>query len=326
MTMQAEVTLSWVAEATGATSAHFGARIQSLWSGYGQVRRVELVGASMPGVVLKWVQPPTDAAHPRGWSGQRSHERKLRSYAVELAFWRDVAPRCDPACRVPQCFGARRVDGGFQFVLEDLDEAGFSARRGALSPAEVEPCLKWLAAFHATNMCDVPAGLWPVGTYWHLATRPDELAAIADPELAQAATHFDRLLNDASCTTLVHGDAKVANFCFTPTGGDVAAVDFQYAGGGVGVKDVAYLFSSCLDDATCEHHADACLDLYFEHLNAELKRQRPGVDAEAVERQWRALYPIAWADFVRFLAGWAPDHWKLNGYSRRMLRAALNAL
>jgi len=50
------------------------------------------------------------------------------------------------------------------------------------------------------------------------------------------------------------------------------------------------------------------------------------VAANEVERQWRALYPIAWADFVRFLAGWAPGHWKLNSYSQRMLRNALDAI
>jgi hypothetical protein len=45
-----------------------------------------------------------------------------------------------------------------------------------------------------------------------------------------------------------------------------------------------------------------------------------------VERAWRALYPAAWADFHRFLNGWAPDHWKLHGYTRRMTRQALDRL
>jgi hypothetical protein len=318
--------LDWIVEVTGASGARMGECIQSLWNGYGQVRRVALHGASVGSVILKWVMPPVDASHPRGWAGDRSHERKLRSYAVELAFWRDVAPRCDTTCRVPHCFGARRLDGEFQFLMEDLDAAGFSRRRQDLTPAEVAPCLAWLAAFHASFMGRVEGNLWPVGTYWHLDTRPDELAAIADPVLIKAAPHFDRLLNEASYATLVHGDAKVANFCFTPDGDAVAAVDFQYTGGGVGVKDVAYLLSSCLDSATCERHADACLDLYFKRLELELARLRPDVNGHEVERQWRALYPIAWADFVRFLAGWAPDHWKLNTYSRRMLQDALDAL
>ena len=39
--------LDWVAKATGATSARRGERIQSLWSGYGELFRVELTGADV---------------------------------------------------------------------------------------------------------------------------------------------------------------------------------------------------------------------------------------------------------------------------------------
>ena len=50
--------LDWVARATGATSARRGERIQSLWSGYGEIVRVELTGADVETVVLKSVEPP----------------------------------------------------------------------------------------------------------------------------------------------------------------------------------------------------------------------------------------------------------------------------
>ncbi|MEC7724282.1 MAG: phosphotransferase, partial [Planctomycetota bacterium] len=121
--------------------------------------------------------------------------------------------------------------------------------------------------------------------------------------------------------TLVHGDAKVANFCFGSDG--VAAVDFQYVGGGCGVQDVAYLLSSCLDDDACELHAERHLDTYFAALRA---RVADDVDGPALELAWRGLYPAAWADFHRFLVGWAPDHWKIHRYTRRMTREALARL
>ncbi|MEO1230987.1 MAG: hypothetical protein AAFZ18_18980, partial [Myxococcota bacterium] len=35
---------------------------------------------------------------------------------------------------------------------------------------------------------------------------------------------------------------------------------------------------------------------------------------------------LGWADFFRFLAGWAPGHWKMNAYSRRMTARALEQL
>ncbi len=77
----------------------------------------------------------------------------------------------------------------------------------------------------------------------------------------------------------------------------MAAVDFQYVGGGSGVKDVAYL----LHGAVSAGEERAFLDAYFAKLRAALPT---GVDADALEAEWRGLYPIAARDFERFLAGW----------------------
>lgn len=82
--------------------------------------------------------------------------------------------------------------------------------------------------------------LWKQGTYWHLSTRPEELAKMLDSPLKQHASHIDEKLDECSFKTIVHGDAKLANFCFTKSGTKSAAVDFQYVGGGCGMKDVAY--------------------------------------------------------------------------------------
>ena len=50
--------LLWIAEATGAEEVRRGARIQSLWSGYGEIFRVHLTGADVPTAVVKSVKPP----------------------------------------------------------------------------------------------------------------------------------------------------------------------------------------------------------------------------------------------------------------------------
>ncbi len=315
--------LATVREATGCPNGQIVEHVQSLWSGYGAIYRFADERTSF---IVKHVSPPSERHHPRGWSSDRGHERKLRSYAVESEWYRTFAPRCDAACRVPEAIHLEAGEGSWLFVLEDLDAAGFARRRHQLSDAEMRACLTWLAHFHATFLGVEPDGLWEVGTYWHLATRPDELAVMQEDRLREAADELDRRLNEAQYRTLVHGDAKVANFCFGDDGARVAAVDFQYVGGGVGVKDFAYFLGSCLDEYKCRRHAERWLDEYFALLRSALAERRPDTDADAIEAEWRALYPIAWADFVRFLVGWAPEHTKIHGYSRDITEAVLEEL
>lgn len=295
--------------------------VQSLWSGYGEIIRVLLEGAEVPSVIVKWVEPPHDIKHPRGWSGRTSHERKLRSYRVEQCFYTDWIAAPTESHRTARCHHAEATEHGWRFLLEDLDAAGFARRCMSLSSSQLDDCLRWLASFHAHFLGREPDGLWKTGTYWHLATRQDELKALQDSQLREAAPKLDRLLNGCRFRTLVHGDAKVANFCFGPD--EVAAVDFQYVGGGCGIKDVAYFLSSCLTDAECEQQAPRHLDTYFAFLRQHL---RDDVDQDAVVDEWRGLYPAAWADFHRFLMGWAPDHWKIHRYTRRMSELALASL
>lgn len=317
MDLPAELT-AFVAKASGAKRVRGADRIQSLWSGYGELLRVHLEGARDSSVIVKWVRPP---AEPRG--GDLSDARKRRSYEVETTFYREYGALSSDACRVPS-FVASHVSRGEQIlVLEDLDAAGFRERRRTATPKEIDACLSWLAAFHAASLGVEPKGLWSVGTYWHLATRPAELAAIDEPELREAAPIIDRKLSAATQKALVHGDAKLANFCFSPGGGAVAAVDFQYVGGGCGMKDVAYLLRRTVDDDEEEQHH---LDTYFRLLRAALDARGAAATSDALEAEWRALYPLACADYYRFLAGWAKPSWKSNARGQRLVRDVLRTL
>ena len=121
----------------------------------------------------------------------------------------------------------------------------------------------------------------------------------------------------------MHGDAKLANFCFSEGGDRVAALDFQYVGGGCGMKDVAYFLGSCLGEEDCEAREAELLAHYFAELEVALERRRPEVDARAVVAEWRTLFPVAWTDFHRFLKGWCPGHWKIHSYSERLAREVL---
>lgn len=295
--------------------------LQTLWGGYGEIVRVTLEGGAHASAIVKHVRPPhAGASDPRG------HARKVRSYEVERAWYAHYAARCGEGCRLARTIALAPDDEGWLFVLEDLDAAGFPARRRALGEHEIDACLAWLASLHATfaDRADGPregSDLWPTGTYWHLATRQDELDAMQPGALRDAAARIDAALEASAYRTLVHGDAKTANFCFTRAGDRVAAVDFQYVGGGCGMKDVVY-FMSCLGPERCEREAERWLDTYFEHLRAGLAGS--AIDASALEREWRALVDLAWADLERFLAGWSPGHH--DRYASARTRHALEQL
>lgn len=315
-----------VLEATSAQAIVDTHVVQSLWSGYGQIVRCNLDGASVPSVIVKHVRWPDQRDHPYGWSSDRSHERKVKSYQVESTWYDRSAQQCSNACRVPHRLALETRADEVIMVLEDLDASGFAGRRVKVNDVELDACLSWLANFHATFMGEQPDGLWTTGTYWHLATRPDEFEALDDGPLKAAAATIDGLLASSQFQTFVHGDAKLANFCFDNDGHRAAAVDFQYIGGGCGMKDVAYFISSCLDENESERLGPDLLDRYFDLLRDALERSANTVDFAALEEDWRALYPVAWTDFYRFLQGWSPGHRKLHRYSERLAREVLEAL
>ncbi|MBZ0166841.1 MAG: ecdysteroid 22-kinase family protein [Candidatus Omnitrophica bacterium] len=312
--------------ATGAQEFFEMQMIQQLWSGYGVITRYGLKGSSRASVVVKHVRLPKRGRHPRGWNTDLSHQRKLKSYEVETAWYRQWSRHCDENCHVPACLACESLEDEVFLVLEDLNATGYEERRSTVSLSEMKTCLKWLAHFHARFMGQTPDRLWPVGTYWHLETRPDELKVLKDQALKNAAGTIDLLLRESPYQTFVHGDAKLANFCFSPCGTRVAAVDFQYVGGGCGMKDVAYFIGSCLGEEDCERRESELLECYFRTLTAALKDQNNPVDPSAVERDWRRLYPVAWTDFHRFIKGWSPGHWKIHDYSERVARRVVEQL
>ncbi|MFT5808224.1 MAG: hypothetical protein ACI9LG_002525 [Moritella dasanensis] len=313
--------------------------IQPLWGGYGELFRATLSGSQYTSVIVKHIKLPQPKVHPRGWNTSLSHQRKLKSYQVEVHWYQHYANNCLPQCSVPKCLYVEELDDEILLIMEDLATLGFEQTFTSFEPKpathitatndphvsnkQIEACLFWLAYFHAQHLAIEPEGLWECGSYWHLATRPDELAALTDIALQQAAEQIDQTLHQCQYQTLIHGDAKLANFCFTTTGDRVAGVDFQYVGKGCGMKDVILLLSSCLPYQHCEQAVPALLDYYFRQLKQALSEHQPHVNPQAVEDEWRSLYCIAWADFQRFMKGWSPTHWKINSYTEALTQQAL---
>jgi hypothetical protein len=309
---------SFILQTTGASSIVEKEIIQELWSGYGKIKRIYLEGSEPKSIVVKNVQLPKQNRHPRGWNSDIGHQRKLKSYQVETNWYQNYSKHS--VARLPKCYGVTQKGDEVLIVLEDLDAVGFPIRKNSVEWEDVEICIEWLAKFHASYLGKDSNELWNIGTYWHLQTRPQELEILNDSALKEAANTIDEKLNNCNYKTFVHGDAKLANFCFSKDG-KVAGVDFQYVGGGCGMKDVAYFVGSCLYEEDCERLESKILNTYFTHLHKAL-----GSRNSALEKEWRNLYHVAWADFHRFLKGWSPGHWKINSYSERITKNVIKNL
>ncbi len=116
-----------IKQATDATQIELIEIIQELWSGYGAIMRYRLTGAVRPSVVVKHVRLQDDTGHPRGWNTDRSHQRKIHSYQVKIAWYRSFANLCVDLCPVPHCLAVAQRGEETLIVLEDLDTAGLSA-------------------------------------------------------------------------------------------------------------------------------------------------------------------------------------------------------
>jgi hypothetical protein len=304
--------VAWVLSQTGSQELTEISRVQPLWGGYGELLRLSLRGGPMASVILKRVDSPDIPQL------SLSDRRKRRSYAVEQTWYQQGSQRCHPGCRVARCYGVARLPERSFLLLEDLKNAGFQPVRPPQA-LHVRSGLSWLAHFHALFLETRPPDLWEQGTYWHLDTRREEWQRMPRGPLKEAARALDERLRKANHQTLLHGDAKPANFCWTPEGA-AAAVDFQYVGPGCGIRDVAYFLDCCLGESGCQSQAQGWLDTYFTLLRQTVRR-----DISQLEREWRSLFCVAWSDFCRFEQGWGQPG-PAGPYSQAMLDQALGSV
>ncbi|MGR5335939.1 phosphotransferase [Vibrio gigantis] len=330
--------------------------IQRLWGGYGELVRLVFSqenSAELKSVIVKHVALPDKAEHPKGWNTKLSHQRKVHSYQVETEWYQSFTQEWDERCPVPVGLQCELQENEWLIVMQDLADIGFPLTsqfdvlavsddlatkdtQSELASAytleeqkQRDACLKWLANFHAKHINvdqEQSASLWQVGTYWHLDTRPDELNALADLPLKNQAQHIDRLLKECPYQTLVHGDAKLANFCFDSESQNAAAVDFQYVGNGCAMKDVALFMSSAVRPQDCAELESHMLETYFRYLEEALAYYQSQLSFDEIEAAWRPMFYVAWADFQRFVKGWSPEHWKINPYTEQLTQTVIEQL
>lgn len=293
--------------------------ISTLWSGCGEIIRCRLDDETR---VIKLISMPDFIEHSRIEQSQFALARKQQSYLVEYNWYKQYSSSLpDQAAAIP-CFNLIQKQNQFALIFDDFTAFGYQQAQDHTQ--HIHAILKWLAHFHAFHLSTPGEGLWPRGSYWHLATRPDEYARMPDSPLKAAAVHIDCALYKCKYQTLIHGDAKRANFAINSQTNHVLGYDFQYAGKGVGVIDVMYFLGSCLNESALKLNAHTYLNRYFAELNTALKQYQGTINADDLISSWRELWCYAWADFYRFLAGWSPQHVKINGYMQNQFNEYLN--
>lgn len=293
---------------------------QQLWSGCGDMLFIDHDAGRL---AIKRTQVPSHIEHRRITQSTQALQRKAKSYEVERNFYKYHAIELLHPCNTANYLGEGKCGDIDYMVLRDFSAQGF-VQSDSPTQSQLLALITWLAKFHAHFLQSPAEHVWPQGNYWHLDTRPDELQRMAPGSMKEAATLLAKQIKQSRWQTWLHGDAKLANFAFH--GDEVLGFDFQYVGKGVGVADLMLLLTSVLDEHEQLMHADDYLTLYLDTLRLELLGKVASLDIAELLSEWRALWPVVWADFYRFLLGWKPDHFKINDYMKFQAELALKGV
>jgi hypothetical protein len=241
----------------------------------------------------------------------------------------------------PQTFAALNWLAGFHGHFWG-DAASRSLRDGSLRPPLDEAAQQRRRAMNGTGANTSGAqfdvrGIWLNGGYTYLATRRNEYASLArdqesewskvlctpsptgGPSLAERVAAYLAPSSDSDSPslvskyeTLIHGDVKSENMFASASGEHVAFVDFQYVGLGLGVCDLAKLF-------TCSVSLTMLLGGEEEYVSRRELAMQPGErrllrhylqrlqDVSGRDYPWDDLvkhWEVALVDWLRFQASW----------------------
>lgn len=236
-------------------------------------------GASGPASVV--VKLPSD--HPRS----RETGRAMRTYEVEVSFYRDLAHTV--GIRAPRCHAAALDPDTHDFllVLEDLAPARQGDQLAGCSVAEAGLAMDELAKLHAPRWADPgaagigwlnrnaaaslreSAGLLALLLPGFLERYAERLApehvAVARAFVPRLAEWFDMRREPF---TVQHGDYRLDNMLFgTAEGGPpLAVVDWQTVSWGPALSDAAYFLGAGLLPDDRRRHERDLLARYWEGL------------------------------------------------------------
>jgi hypothetical protein len=230
-----------------------------------------------PATLVGKFPSPSEASRAAGASG---------GYRSETLFYTEIAESL--LIRTPACFyGAISDDHTtFTLLLEDLAPAQQGDQIGGGSDAEIEAAVRNLAGLHAPRWNDPSlaeldwiaqgandqfAMYIEMGTPAFIERYKASLSEEAADTLRGFAAGVRRWLEiSPKEKTLVHGDYRLDNLMFEPTGDGirVATVDWQTLSVGCGGQDLAYLLGNSSPPEQRRKHESHMLGVYRESMAA----------------------------------------------------------
>ncbi|ROO84928.1 phosphotransferase family enzyme [Actinocorallia herbida] len=248
---------AWLTAALGAPVTAVSA--QRVGSGQiGTCYRLELTGEGVPPRLI--AKLPAENIASRAFLSS--------AYRTEVRFYQDIAPTV--AVRIPRChYSDISADGTtFTLLLEDAAPSVQGDQLAGCLPGHAEAAARNLAGLHGPRWCDPT--LLDLG--WLGQVGQEEAELLGDAFAPAVETFIDRFpgrlapedaetLRDVARDVvswavarperfgLVHGDYRLDNLLFPPSGDDVTAVDWQTLSLGHPLRDVAFLLGTGLDPA-----------------------------------------------------------------------------
>ncbi|KAF4121896.1 Pfam:DUF227 [Geosmithia morbida] len=225
-------------------------------------------------------------------------------------------------------------------------------KRAVLQPVQVTAALEWLARFHGASWAWLPDGdldkyvlppleeasredrgskTWLNGGYTYLATRRSEYQSLVDDEDSEWCEALCTPVRGSSVAEMaaellkpqgrdiesyIHGDVKSENLFTTQDGTRVAFFDFQYVGLGLGVCDLAKLFTCSVplnmlvgdDDDEDELPEELGMRAGEKRLLEKYRHTLLASDgAKSIKYTWEDFkhhWETALVDWCRFQASW----------------------
>ena len=251
----ADLTAAWLTETLGA-----------------EVRSAvcERIGSGMTGaayrLVLDWDGDPRTLVAKIAAGEDEARRRVANGYRAEVGFYLSLAATV--GIRTPRCWHAAIDDDGTRFtlLLEDLAPRAPGVQADGCSVEQAEDAIRNLAGLHAPR--------WDDDTVFDLAflSRPTDAGAAFLAGIAASSTdgfieRYATELDAADVATLraaadvlerwqlsgrdhfapIHGDYRLDNLMFHPTGRGVVTVDWQTLTVAPPARDLAYFLATSVD-------------------------------------------------------------------------------